>query len=231
MNNKDSQSAHANTVIRNHVVWSMGAGLIPIIIADIFAVSALQVDMIKQLCNAYGKDFEHTKGKAYVTALSSSTLARLGARSIIKLIPGVGSYVGGVAVSIFAGASTYALGQVFKAHFESGGTILDFDPERVKKYYQEMFEKGKQKAKQWQDEEVENPSPSVDVTPTNEAEEEIVEAPEKASDSAEPIEDESKIEIENDPLAKLQKLADLKDKGIITEEEFIQMKTKLIDSF
>jgi len=42
-----------------------------------------------------------------------------------------------------AGASTYAVGQVFIQHFESGGTFLDFDPEKVKGYFAEQFEKGK----------------------------------------------------------------------------------------
>ena len=42
-----------------------------------------------------------------------------------------------------AGASTYAVGQVFIQHFESGGTFLDFDPDKVKAYFAEQVEKGK----------------------------------------------------------------------------------------
>ena len=42
-----------------------------------------------------------------------------------------------------AGASTYAVGKVFVQHFESGGTFLNFDPEDVRDYYAEQFEKGK----------------------------------------------------------------------------------------
>ena len=137
-NNNSEESVrakHADTVIRNHVIWSMGAGLIPVLIADIFAVSALQMDMIRQLCKVYNRDFSEHQGKAIVTSLTSSTLARIGARSVVKLIPGIGSLIGGVTVSAFAGASTYALGEVFKTHFEMGGTILDFDPEALKKFY------------------------------------------------------------------------------------------------
>jgi len=47
-----------------------------------------------------------------------------------------------------SGASTYALGEVFKKHFETGGTFLDFDPERLRKYYNEKFEKGKEVAEE-----------------------------------------------------------------------------------
>ena len=152
----DQKGSLADGIIRNHTIWSMGAGLIPVLIADIFAVSALQLDMIRQLCKVYEVDYEETRGKAIVTSLTSSTLARLGARSIIKLIPGIGSMIGGVTVSLFAGASTYALGEVFKTHFESGGTILDFDPDRLKNMYKDQFEKGKEHAKNWSKEQAEN---------------------------------------------------------------------------
>jgi len=137
----------ADMVIRNHVMWSMGAGFIPVPIADLFAVTAVQLDMVRQMCKVYDIDFKETEGKALITTLTGSSLARLGSRALVKLIPGVGSYIGGVSLAILSGASTYALGEVFKKHFETGGTFLDFDPARLTKFYQEKFEKGKKVAK------------------------------------------------------------------------------------
>ena len=145
-NNDTLRKENANSVIKNHIIWSMGAGFIPVPIADFFAVSAIQLDMIRQLCKLYNIDFKQTEGKAIITALTGSSLARLGARAV-KFIPGVGSVLGGITMSILSGASTYGLGQVFKKHFETGGTFLDFDPARLKKYYNEKFEKGKKVAK------------------------------------------------------------------------------------
>jgi len=135
----------ANSVIKNHMIWSMGAGFIPVPIADLFAVSAIQLDMIRQMCKIYDIDFKETEGKAVITTLTGSSLARLGARAV-KFIPGVGSILGGVTMAVLSGGSTYALGEVFKKHFETGGTFLDFDPSRLKKYYNEKFEKGKEVA-------------------------------------------------------------------------------------
>jgi uncharacterized protein (DUF697 family) len=132
----------ANSIIQNHLVWSMGAGFIPIPIVDLFAVSAIQLDMIRQMCKVYDIDFKGTEGKAIITALTGSSIARLGARAV-KFIPGVGSVLGGVTMAVLSGGSTYALGEVFKKHFETGGTFLDFDPGRLKKFYDEKFEKGK----------------------------------------------------------------------------------------
>lgn len=144
---KSNLGDNANSIIKNHMIWSMGAGFIPVPIADLFAVSAIQLDMIRQLCKLYGIDFKQTEGKAIISSLTGSGLARLGARAV-KFIPGVGSILGGVTMAALSGASTYALGEVFKKHFETGGTFLDFDSERLKKYYNEKFEKGKEVAEE-----------------------------------------------------------------------------------
>jgi uncharacterized protein (DUF697 family) len=204
----DSKSKHADTIIRNHVIWSMGAGFIPVIIADVLAISALQLDMIRQMCRVYDVDFSETQGKAIVSSLTSSSLARIAARGVVKLIPGVGSVLGGVTLSMFAGASTYALGEVFKKHFETGGTILDFDPDRLKNIYKEKFEKGKKVAEEWrkqQQQKEEEPEAAAPAAPETSSKEAI--------------------------LHRLKELSELKNQGAITEEEYEQMKKKLIDQF
>ena len=202
---KTERNKHADTIIRNHVVWAMGAGFIPVLIADIFAVSALQLDMIRQLCKAYDVDFQQTQGKAVVTSLTSSTLARVSAGSLVKLVPGLGSILGGVTISVFAGASTYALGEVFKKHFESGGTILDFDPARLKKMYQEKFEKGKKVAEDLARKTKEESQPEVSQKQAGTGQ--------KTSSVL---------------MDRLRDLNELRKEGIITEEEFEQMKKRLL---
>jgi len=219
MDNPNTNSAEeADNIIRNHVMWSMGAGLIPVLVADVFAVSALQLDMIRQMCKAYNVDFQETQGKAIVTSLTSTTLARIGAGSVVKLIPGIGTMLGGITVSVFAGASTYALGEVFKKHFESGGTILDFDPDRLRKHYKEKFEKGKKVARDLKSE------AKVTTVEADEIEE-IVET-EAIEVSTEKVEDNKE-----DVISKLKKLGDLKEAGVITKAEFDKMKKKLIEGF
>ena len=200
----------------------MGASfLIPIPVADVFAVSALQLDMIRQLSRVYDIDFAESQGKAIITSLTSSTLARAGARSLIKLVPGIGTLIGGVTVSIFNGASTYALGEVFKRHFDSGGTILDFDTERLRKLYKEKFEKGKKVAQEWKAEE--DQAKSEGATTATEPEPQAEPAPAPAAAPAPETTAEESI------MDKLKDLAKLRDDGVITEEEFSEMKRKLID--
>ncbi len=221
MQENKSTSEKVDSIIQNHMIWSMGAGLIPIPIADFFAVSAIQLDMIRQLAKVYDIDFSEQAGKASITSLTSSGLARLGARAV-KFIPGVGTILGGITMSVLSGASSYALGQVFSKHFESGGTFLDFEPSRVKKFYNEQFEKGKVIAKDIDEEKVqagkEEAKKKVAVTETpivNETKSESISDP---------------IPEVNDPISKILKLQEMKEKGIITETEFAALKKDIIGS-
>lgn len=198
----------ADKIIRNHIVWSMGAGLIPVPIADFFAVSAIQLDMVRQMCKLYEVDFKETEGKAVISSMTGSGLARLGARAAIKFIPGIGSVVGGMTMAVLSGASTYALGEVFKKHFETGGTFLDFDVDRLTKMYKEKFEKGKKVA------------------------EEIKKEQKRKQEVVEKVEHKEAVQKDQkDVIARLTKLGELKEKGVISEEEFQEMKKKLIEEF
>lgn len=210
----EARSKHANSIIKNHMIWSMGAGFIPVPIADFFAVSAIQLDMIRQLSKVYEVNFKETEGKAVITALTGSSIARLGARAV-KFIPGVGSMLGGVTLAVLSGASCYALGEVFKKHFETGGTFLDFDPARLKKYYDEKFEKGKQMAR--------------------DMEKEVRESHKKAEKTAEKAESKQSADTSseesngksNDVITQLNALNRLRKEGAITDEEFEELKKKL----
>ncbi len=197
----DTKQESSDKTIRSHMMWSMGAGLIPFPLADLFTVGAVQLDLIRQLCKIYEVDFKEEEGKAIVTSLTSSLLAKIGARTAIKLIPGIGTVIGGVAMAVLSGASTYAIGHAFRTHFEKGGTILDIDLNRIKKVYQQKFEKGKEEARRYQEE--------LEKKPTAE----------KSGSSSDAV---------DDSVQKLKDLGELLREGIITEDEFQRMKKKFI---
>ncbi|MEN9229613.1 MAG: DUF697 domain-containing protein [Thermostichus sp. DG02_5_bins_236] len=105
-------SADADSIIRSHVLWAMGAGLIPIPFVDITAVTAIQLDMLKELAELYDVDYSKNAGKAFVSALTGSTFASIGS-SIVKILPGIGSVLGGVSMSLLSGASRGGTGGHF----------------------------------------------------------------------------------------------------------------------
>lgn len=203
---EESRVEESNSVIRQYVMWSMGAGLIPFPLADLFSVGAVQLKMIRQLCKIYEIDFKEKEGKAVITSLTSSTIAKIGARTAVKLIPGIGTIVGGVTMSVLSGASTYAVGQAFRNHFEKGGTILDIDLSKLKKVYNEKFEKGKEEVRRYQ------------------------EGMEEQEASGDPGSGESGGEkLTDDAIQKLKDLAELRREGLITPEEFEQMKKRILN--
>lgn len=215
-NERSEREKHADSIIKNHMIWSMGAGFIPVPIVDFFAVGAIQLDMVRQLCKLYEVDFKETEGKAVISALTGSGLARLGARAV-KFIPGIGSVMGGVTMAILSGGSSYALGEVFKKHFETGGTFLDFDPARLKKYYNEKFEKGKVYAQTIRDEQEMKTKVADETIKREEIKKEVVQ-------------EVKKEEPANDVVSQLERLAQLRSDEIISDEEFDIMKKKILES-
>lgn len=137
-----SKRTEAEAIIRSHVLWAMGGGLIPIPLVDFAAVTAIQLEMLQQLAQLYGVNYSRSTGKTFVSALTGTTIASLGA-SFIKAIPGIGSLIGGVSMSIASGASTYAVGQVAINHFSTGGSLSDFVEENAKAAYESAYEQGK----------------------------------------------------------------------------------------
>lgn len=138
-------------IIRGHVLWSMGAGLIPIPLFDIAAVTAIQMDALKKLAAEEGVDYTTDGGKQFVTALTGGTFARLGA-SLVKGIPGVGTVIGGLSMSAMSAASTYAVCQVAITHFRSEKSFVLPDLDDAKQLYEKALEKGKAFVKKLEDE-------------------------------------------------------------------------------
>ncbi|CAM2060523.1 DUF697 domain-containing protein [Desulfovibrionales bacterium] len=141
--------AEANHLVNRRVFWAAGAGLVPIPLIDFAILLGLQLDMVRVLANIYNVSFQKDVGKSVVTTLLGSIipigLSRPLAR-LVKFIPIVGQALGVLSMSITNAASTYAVGKVFIQHFESGGTLLDLNPEKMKTYFQEKFDEIKNKS-------------------------------------------------------------------------------------
>jgi uncharacterized protein (DUF697 family) len=180
-----SRRARAERVIKKHVIWSTGAGLIPIPVADLAAVTAVQVSMLEELAVIHGVQYSESVLKSFVTALTGGMAARIGA-SALKAIPGLGSVIGGVSMSVMSGASTYAVGQVARRQFDDSADLAKVDLGRAKQDYKEAYEQGKQYVTKLEKDEKE------------------------------------------DTVSKLERLAELRDRGVLTEEEFQDQKKKLL---
>lgn len=149
----------AEKIVRKHMLVALGTGIVPPI-ADIAALTGVQIRMLYLLSKNYDQKFKDDLGKSVVGSLiggyGMAKLATGAVYSLMKFIPGVGQIAAPVSLSVVAAASTYALGKVFIKHFESGGTLLNFDPEKMREYYYEQYEKGMKLAKKHTDTEKAN---------------------------------------------------------------------------
>ena len=143
------RETQALAIVKTHVPWAIGGGVLPIPGVDLAAVVAVQLRMLSKLANHYGVPFKRDAAKSVVVSLLGDVLGVTlagGLASLVKFVPVLGTAVGIAAMPALAGAVTYAIGKVFVAHFETGGTFLDLDPKKVKGYFLEEFEKAKQQA-------------------------------------------------------------------------------------
>lgn len=147
---KTEKATKAEKTVRNYMWFSMGAGLIPIPFLDLAAISGLQVKMIADLCKRYETPFKEQTGKSIIAALLGfivpNALSWNITGSLLKAIPIIGPIAGILTMPVFTGASTYAIGSIFIRHLESGGTLLNLDPQKMRNYFMEEFEKGKKLA-------------------------------------------------------------------------------------
>jgi uncharacterized protein (DUF697 family) len=67
----------------------------------------------------------------------------------LKFFPGVGTLLGAATFSVAAGATTLAIGKVFVAHFETGGSLLDVDAEQLRASFAYRYEEARQHCAQF----------------------------------------------------------------------------------
>ena len=143
---KASKRAEADKIVRRYMMWSAGTALIPLPVVDMIAVTAIELALLKKLSDNYDIRFSAQRGKALIASLIGGLHAGLFTGSFLKMVPVIG--IGGAVIPIaaLAGALTYAVGKVFIRHFEAGGTLLDFDPSKLEKYFEKKFKQGRQEA-------------------------------------------------------------------------------------
>jgi len=134
----------AEAIVKKYMNWSFVGGLIPIPFVDVAAVSGIQMKMLYDLAKLYDVPFKTHAAQSAVGSLlgavvpSLVTTGALGAG--LKFIPVIGTTLGVITMPALSLAATYAVGRVFTTHFETGGTLLDFDPVKVREHFRAEFD-------------------------------------------------------------------------------------------
>ncbi len=123
----------AQKIVNEYAILCGAAGIIPVPFLDSAVILGLQLRMIQRMgSEVYNEPVPYQK----VTAAIASLTASLGSVSVgkslgngfLKSIPGIGNILSNLIVPGIAAATTYALGQIFIMHFQSGGTLLTLNP-------------------------------------------------------------------------------------------------------
>lgn len=147
----DSRQEQAQALVRRRAYWAAGMGLIPVPVIDVLGITGVQVKMLKEISDLYGVNFFEDKAKTVVGALISGlgawVVTGAVANSLFKVIPVVGQAVGLLGGSAVGAALTLAVGNVFIQHYETGGTLLDFDAAKMREHFRKEFKKSKSAVK------------------------------------------------------------------------------------
>ncbi len=102
-----------NSVIKRHALMAAAAGGVPLPGADLLGVTAVQGAMIRELGHMLDVPQDAAGFMRMVAPIVLATIGRRAAASLIKLIPGIGSFLGALSGAAINGISTVALGHLY----------------------------------------------------------------------------------------------------------------------
>jgi uncharacterized protein (DUF697 family) len=140
------KTQRAEEIVGTYWKWAAAAGVLPPVI-DMATVTAIQMKMVFDLARHYGVPYKKEWVKSLVGAavgsISPPFIANASLRLLapaLKFVPVVGTVATLGAIPAFNAATTRALGKVFVMHFETGGHLLDMDPEKIAPAFQKQYE-------------------------------------------------------------------------------------------
>lgn len=138
MPDTENKKKQAESIVKKYAIGSVAAGILPLPLLDIALLTGVQLKMLHSLAKLYDVKFSDEIARSAITSLVTS--GGTGAAAIIgwqllKTVPVIGQFGGAITATTVGAASTYAIGEVFTMHFESGGTFLTFDPDKVRDFY------------------------------------------------------------------------------------------------
>ncbi len=133
------RSEEARRLVRLYAFGGVVPAAIPIPALDAGLILAVQLKMVHGLAKLYGVPFEQERARSLIAGLAGGALAATSALTVARAVPIAGALVSAVTVGALGGATTWATGLVFMQHFETGGTLLTFDPEQVRAHYEAVL--------------------------------------------------------------------------------------------
>ncbi|HEX3506449.1 MAG TPA: YcjF family protein [Xanthobacteraceae bacterium] len=118
--------ALAHRIVERHHTYAAVGGLVPVPVANIASVTAVNLRMVRQLSELYQVPFQRDRARAAIVSLiggaAPSGFSAATSSLLTWIVPG--ALLVGLGVSaLSAGALTRAIGQVFVESFENGAQL------------------------------------------------------------------------------------------------------------
>jgi uncharacterized protein (DUF697 family) len=148
---QDLFASRAIPTIVGYSSLAASAGAVPIPLVDLVLISAVQTRMVHELAKFYGQPLTAKRLGELAGALGLGLLGREAGRTLIKVIPGLGTVLGSVAGGALAGASTFALGKAFCYYYRA---VLEGhvpSTEDLRRYYKDQLNQAEEAWKRLHD--------------------------------------------------------------------------------
>ncbi|MCO5167440.1 MAG: SHOCT domain-containing protein [Planctomycetes bacterium] len=177
--------------------------ILPIPGSEIIGVMPLHVGMVVKIGHIYGVDLDRDSATQLIIRIGATVgLSLVGSRLATTAAKLILPGLGGLISAPFMYASTLAIGRVAECYFQRQGGLSDHEMKAV-------FEETLRKAKKSFD-----PRRARGDDARRHAEEAVSPAPAQ----------------DDEPTAKLERLAKLRDAGVLTPEEFEAAKRRILDA-
>jgi uncharacterized protein (DUF697 family) len=134
-----NRESGAMKIVRRYMLFSFGAAMIPAAPLDTVVLAGVHVVLIKKICEHYGVEFsDHAARNILIAILGSLIPGSIGSvvgKKMFRMLPLAMHAAGFVAMAGFSAAVSYGIGKIFIRHFESGGTLLDFNLDKLHRLF------------------------------------------------------------------------------------------------
>lgn len=140
----------ARDLIERNFLLSLIVGAFPYPFIAGMALKALQLKMIYELTAEYRIGFSENLVKSIILIIVAGFVATTAMGVFNRFVPRatpMGFATNVLTQAIASGAETYAIGHIMRLHFESGGTLQDFNIQKSRKHIAKLYEEGKSAAK------------------------------------------------------------------------------------
>lgn len=138
---RELKSTHFRRAQPHLLAYAFAAGATgatPLPVADLPIIGALQLKLLHAIASIYRQPLGVKTFLEIGSTVGVGLLFRQGARTLLKVVPGVGQAVSG----LYAGAATYALGCALCFYYQAAFDGHLPRPEHLKTFYQERFAEG-----------------------------------------------------------------------------------------